>query len=72
MKEKRPLRYYIATGIFLFVGLCCIMLGFGIANGWQWVISWFTSQWAMYVYIFAFFYAVGAICLWWWGHNNNE
>lgn len=60
----------IATIAFALFGLACIAVGFGLSNGWEWVLGWFTSQWAVYVYIFLAFFAMGAILIWWWGKKK--
>lgn len=70
-KGQKTKKAVLATTLFLVFGVACIMVGFGIANGWQWVLNWFTSQWAVYVYIFVFFYVCGAILIWWWGSHNE-
>lgn len=41
----------LSTGIFLLVGIAAIVVGFGLANGWESVLAWFGSRWAIYLYI---------------------
>lgn len=42
----------IATSSFLAFGLACFVIGYGLTDGWDKVIAWFTSQWAIMVYVF--------------------
>jgi len=75
MKPKKERKFskkwaIIGTIAFAVFGLLCIMCGFGFANGWEWVLAWFYSQWAIYVYIFLAFFAMGAILIWWWGKKR--
>lgn len=63
---SKKARVYLGTGLFLLFGCAAMLLGFGWANGWDYVIKWFGSRWAVCVYICAFFYLVGAVYLWWW------
>lgn len=75
-KDKKQSRKFskktaiISTICFALFGLGCIVVGFGLSNGWEWVLAWFTSQWAVYVYIFLAFFAMGAILIWWWGKKR--
>lgn len=72
MKHKKSVIAYIATGAFLLFGLACIVLGFGLADGWEKIIGWFTSKYAIYVYVFAFFYLCGVAYLLIWGKINGK
>ena len=41
--------------IFVVIGIVAIVVGFGISDGWESVLNWFTSRWSIYVYIAAAF-----------------
>lgn len=72
MKDKKTLTIYLATGAFLLFGLACIVCGYGFADGWGKVLAWFTSRWAIYVYVFLGFYAFGIVFIWLIGRNNGK
>ena len=72
MKEKKPLKFYLATGAFLLVGLLCVVLGFGFGKGWHEVGAWFTSRYAVYVYLAIGLWGFGLLVLALWGHWNGK
>lgn len=37
---------------FLLFGITCFVVGYGIVDGWDAVIRWFSSKWAIMLYIF--------------------
>lgn len=41
----------IGSGIFLLIGITSLVLAYGIKDGWDSVLAWFTSRWAMYIYV---------------------
>lgn len=41
----------LAIGSFIIFGVACFVLGYGILNGWESVISWFTSDYAAIFYV---------------------
>ena len=41
----------IGTSIFLLVGIASLVLAYGLKDGWASVLAWFTSRWAMYIYV---------------------
>ncbi len=41
----------ISTIMFGVLGITALILGFGLTNGWNTVLAWFSSRWAIYVYI---------------------
>lgn len=47
--------------IFAFVGLVCLVVGFGIANGWLSVLKWFGSKWAIMIYVLIGFMIFGIV-----------
>lgn len=71
-KPKKAIIAYVATGVFLLLGLTSIVLGYGLSSGWDAVIGWFTSRWAIYVYVFLFFYGIGIAWLLIWGRSNGK
>lgn len=42
----------IGSSAFLVFGLACFVVGYGLIDGWDKVLAWFSSRWAMMVYIF--------------------
>jgi len=49
--EKTDIIAIIGTVSFLIVGLAAFVIGYGVKDGWEAVGRWFTSRWAIYVYI---------------------
>ena len=43
----------IGTTAFLLLGVAAFVVGYGIADGWDAVLAWFSSKWAITVYIAA-------------------
>ena len=41
----------ISTISFVLVGLAAFIIGYGVKDGWQSVLAWFVSRWAIYIYI---------------------
>jgi len=41
----------LSTLIFILVGLICLVVGFGIADGWDAVLAWFGSRYAVMIYV---------------------
>lgn len=41
----------ISTIIFAVLGVTALIVGFGLTYGWQSVLNWFGSRWAIYIYI---------------------
>lgn len=41
----------IGSSVFLLVGIISLILAYGIKDGWASVLAWFTSRWAMYIYV---------------------
>jgi uncharacterized membrane protein (DUF485 family) len=41
----------ISTIIFLVVGITSLIVGFGLQIGWVAVLQWFSSKWAIIMYI---------------------
>ena len=54
----------ISTIIFGILGIVALVLGFGIANGFDSVLRWFGSRWAIYIYILAGFMVFVILWLW--------
>ena len=51
------LKWALFVGLALVVALVCLVVGFGLSSGWDFIISWFTSKYAFIVYVFAGLYA---------------
>jgi len=62
----------IGTSAFLLTGLLCLVLGYGFSLGWEVVGAWFTSQWAIYVYIAIGVWVILVLYLWHWGKNFGD
>lgn len=43
---------------FLLFGIACFVVGYGIVDGWDAVIKWFSSKWAIMLYVFIGLWAV--------------
>lgn len=50
-KRKATIITVICSVSFALLGILAIMIGFAIRDGWASVFAWFTSRWAVYVYI---------------------
>ena len=57
-KDKTSITWYIGLGVFALLGIACFVVGYGLKDGWEAVLAWFTSKWAMWVYVFAVLYIV--------------
>lgn len=57
-KYKTAIAWYLGLGVFALLGIACFVLGYGLKDGWEAVLAWFTSKWAMWVYVFAALYIV--------------
>ena len=49
-KSKRNL-FLIVSGIIILVGIVCFVLAYGISQGWDVLVAWFGSKWAVILYI---------------------
>ncbi len=49
--EKATIIAIISTLAFFLVGIAAIVIGYGVKDGWDSVGRWFTSRWAIYIYI---------------------
>lgn len=63
--KKKKWIAYLATGGFLIFGLACFVVGYGLLDGWESVLKWFTSDYAIMVYVALGLYGMGAFVLWW-------
>lgn len=41
----------IGSTAFLLIGIVSLVLAYAIKDGWESVLAWFTSRWAMYIYV---------------------
>ncbi len=41
----------ISTAVFAILGITLLIVGFGVTYGWESVLAWFGSRWAIYLYI---------------------
>lgn len=57
-KDRTALKWYIGLGVFALIGGACFVVGYGLKDGWDSVLAWFTSKWAMWVYVFAALYVL--------------
>ena len=58
VKSKGGKITIIGTTVFLLIGLLALVLGYGLSEGWEVVLAWFTSRYAMYVYVGLGFYVI--------------
>lgn len=56
VKSKGGKATIIGTTAFLLIGITALVLGYGLKDGWQVVLNWFTSRYAMFVYVGIGFY----------------
>ena len=63
--KKKKWIAYLATGCFLIFGLACFVVGYGLLDGWEAVLRWFISDYAIMVYVALGLYGMGAFILWW-------
>lgn len=57
MKKERNIKIIIGSALFLLFGIICFIVGYGLVNGWQAVIDWFSSPYATILYIGVIFLA---------------
>lgn len=57
-KDKTAITWYLGLGVFALLGIACFVVGYGLKDGWEAVLAWFTSKWAMWVYVFGALYIV--------------
>ena len=51
-KRKKLNLFFVISILLLIVGCGLFALGYGISEGWDVVANWFTSKWAVLLYIF--------------------
>lgn len=61
-KDKAKIAWVVGIGVFAFIGICAFLLGYGLRDGWEAVLAWFTSKWAYIIYTAILVYATFAIC----------
>lgn len=61
-KDKSKIRWLIGIGIFALIGIAAFLIGYGLRDGWEAVLAWFTSRWAYIVYTGAVVYVVALLC----------
>lgn len=57
-KDKTAINWYLGLGVFALLGIACFVVGYGLKDGWEAVLAWFTSKWAMWIYVFGALYIV--------------
>lgn len=60
-KSKQAIWSIIGTIAFALLGLACLFVGYGLRDGWDSVIAWFSSKYAIYLYIGLVIYVCLAI-----------
>lgn len=70
-KDGSIIKWYIGIGIFALVGVACFIVGYGLKDGWEAVLAWFTSKWAMWVYVFAALYVIIALGFVFWKKDKE-
>lgn len=61
-KNKAKLIWMIGIGVFALIGIASFIVGYGLRDGWQAVLAWFTSRWAYIVYVGALIYLTVVLC----------
>ena len=56
--KKGQKAFVIGIGAFALVGIIAFIVGYGLKDGWDSVIAWFSSKWAGWVYAFLIVYAL--------------
>lgn len=46
---------------FAIIGIACFVFGYGLSEGWEVVLAWFSSKWATMVYLIILIVAVVSI-----------
>lgn len=64
VNSKGGKKTLIGTSLFLVFGLACFVIGYGLVDGWEKVIAWFGSRWAIMVYIALGFWVLLCLFLW--------
>lgn len=41
----------VSIVIFAIIGIVALLVGYAMQKGWDYVLHWFVSRWAIYVYI---------------------
>ena len=60
-KERSVIGWYIGIGVFAIIGVVSFVLGYGLRDGWDAVLAWFSSKWALWIYAFASIYGLAAL-----------
>lgn len=50
-KHKKSNLFFVISIAAIVVGIGLFLLGYGISEGWDVVANWFTSKWAILLYI---------------------
>lgn len=67
-KESKSKVAIISTVAFLLLGITAFVVGYGLTDGWDSVLAWFSSRWAVYIYIMLAFLIL--IVVWLWGKRK--
>lgn len=70
-KERSLILWYVGVGLFALLGIACFVVGYGLKDGWESVLAWFTSKWAMWVYVFAGIYGMAALAYFFYKKNKE-
>lgn len=70
-KDKAVMKWYLLAGVFALIGIASFIVGYGLKDGWDSVIAWFTSKWAVWVYVFAVVYVFVALGYVFWKKNKE-
>lgn len=63
--------FLIGSIAFLIFGLACIVVGFGLTKGWDFIYKWFTSRWAVYVYIAIGLWSIAVLSIMLYGNKEQ-
>ena len=62
-KSKKRNLFIIVSLIVIAIGVLCFVLAYGISQGWDVLLAWFRSKWAVMLYILLGCYALLVIWL---------
>lgn len=71
LEWRKKLLWLAGIGAFGLIGIACFVVGYGLNDGWDAVLAWFVSKYAMWVYVFAALYVLFACLFLIWKRNED-
>lgn len=71
-KGKSAIVASIGSIAFLILGIACFACGYGFSLGWDVVLAWFSSRYALLVYVFLALWLFIASYLIYWGKLHED